>query len=219
MGSVMSDTECPKCKFPYAWCDYYYKSGEQYIFCDRCGFSHSVELIRDPKYGNQIKLQAEQLIKEGKIEEALKITGNTGWTRSVPLGDGKSKDVPIAEWTDEEKIKTIQDTRFNRFCKKDKDGNFVWDVKRNGGFGSYHQLSERGGGVGGHFITKWGAKKTIKEMKKFLKRHKKFKGVMTATKKINGKWYMIDLKTDKRYEIPMDIDYDLWMKYKSGRFE
>ena len=62
MGSVQSDVQCRKCKFPYAWEDYYYKSGEVFIFCDRCGYCYNGhwklsggEYAKD-KAGNRIPL-------------------------------------------------------------------------------------------------------------------------------------------------------------------
>jgi len=219
MGSVQSDVVCPKCNFEYAWSDYYYKSGEGYMFCNRCGFSHSAEIVRDPVYGKKIKAQAEELIKQGNLNEALKITGNMGWTRSVPNPDGEPIDIPIIKWTDEEKINRIMDTSFNRFFKKDEKGNTVWEVKKSGGYGAFSELSSRGGGTCGHFENKWSARKYRKRVKQYLKKNKKFKGRITSTTKINGIWYMIDLKTQKRYEIPDKLDYDLWMKYRGGIFD
>jgi hypothetical protein len=41
MGSVISNVKCPKCDYKYATSDYYYKSDEDYIFCDRCGYFHN----------------------------------------------------------------------------------------------------------------------------------------------------------------------------------
>lgn len=153
MGSVMSDVKCPKCKFPYAFEDYYYKSGEVFLFCDRCGYSY-----------------------------------NGYWKRN--------KD----EYA------------------KDKDGNRIPITERKGGFGAYHQFNARGGGVGGHFTTKWGAKKTIKQMRRWLKTHRKSKVRITVTKKINGHWFMIDLNENQIYAIPDDIAYETWMDYKGGHF-
>lgn len=64
MGSVLSDIECPSCGFEHATSDFYYKTGEEYIFCSRCGFSEetttdrkksrfpdSVVLVRERKGG------------------------------------------------------------------------------------------------------------------------------------------------------------------------
>jgi len=50
MGSVMSDVKCinPKCKFKYAMRDFYYKSGEEYNSCLKCGSTWGVEITNRP---------------------------------------------------------------------------------------------------------------------------------------------------------------------------
>lgn len=50
MGSVITyDAECPKCKEEKAFSDYYYRSGEEYFFCqnESCSYSHTLEWKRD----------------------------------------------------------------------------------------------------------------------------------------------------------------------------
>ena len=44
MGSVIDYIECPDCGSE-AYMDYYYKSGEEYINCNVCGFSRSFRII------------------------------------------------------------------------------------------------------------------------------------------------------------------------------
>ena len=41
MGSVQDSMECKYCGYKYGTSDYYYKSGEEYFWCDRCGSSYS----------------------------------------------------------------------------------------------------------------------------------------------------------------------------------
>lgn len=53
MGSVMSEEKCKACN-GVLFVDYYYKSGEEYSFCHRCGMSESFTLVRDEK-GRAIK--------------------------------------------------------------------------------------------------------------------------------------------------------------------
>lgn len=49
MGSVMDHIECPNCK-QEAFSDYYYKTGEEYTYCQSCGYNRSVSIInRDKK--------------------------------------------------------------------------------------------------------------------------------------------------------------------------
>lgn len=46
MGSVLDTIECPHCKRD-ATLDFYYKTGEEYIFCGNCGYNYRNELKRN----------------------------------------------------------------------------------------------------------------------------------------------------------------------------
>lgn len=46
MGSVIDYIECPNCK-QEAFSDFYYKSGEEYINCNNCGYHYSASFKRD----------------------------------------------------------------------------------------------------------------------------------------------------------------------------
>jgi Zn ribbon nucleic-acid-binding protein len=39
MGSVIDYIECPNCKDEETHIEYWYKTGEEYAFCDKCGYS------------------------------------------------------------------------------------------------------------------------------------------------------------------------------------
>lgn len=54
MGSVIDYIECPRCK-QEAYSDYYYKTGEEYINCNSCGYHYSFVIKRDEE-GNMIKI-------------------------------------------------------------------------------------------------------------------------------------------------------------------
>lgn len=54
MGSVIDYIDCPRCK-QEAFSDYYYKTGEQYINCNSCGYHYSFVIKRD-KEGSMIKI-------------------------------------------------------------------------------------------------------------------------------------------------------------------
>jgi len=43
MGSVISDIECPNCG-QEAYNDFYYKTGEEYINCNNCGYHYSATI-------------------------------------------------------------------------------------------------------------------------------------------------------------------------------
>jgi Zn ribbon nucleic-acid-binding protein len=46
MGSVIDYIECPNCK-QEAYSDFYYKTGEQYINCQNCGYHYSATYKTD----------------------------------------------------------------------------------------------------------------------------------------------------------------------------
>ena len=46
MGSVIDNIECPNCK-QEAFSDFYYKTGEEYIGCNNCGYHRSAFYKRD----------------------------------------------------------------------------------------------------------------------------------------------------------------------------
>ena len=52
MGSVVEHIECPECKYEEATSDYYYKSGEDYVNCTRCGYHYSQTRKRKPENKN-----------------------------------------------------------------------------------------------------------------------------------------------------------------------
>jgi len=47
MGSVMSNATCPSCEFEGAQDDFYYKTGEQYMSCPRCGYFEGHTILSD----------------------------------------------------------------------------------------------------------------------------------------------------------------------------
>jgi Zn ribbon nucleic-acid-binding protein len=44
MGSVIDVANCPHCG-EEAWVDFYYKTGEEYVTCNSCGYYKSVTMI------------------------------------------------------------------------------------------------------------------------------------------------------------------------------
>jgi len=62
MGSVIDYIECPHCKSE-AFSDFYYKTGEEYINCQNCGYHYSATII------NRDKLLTELTDEDWKINE------------------------------------------------------------------------------------------------------------------------------------------------------
>ncbi len=63
MGSVIDYIECPHCKNYGCFSDFYYKTGEEYIYCETCGYSKSITII------NRDKLLTELTDEDWKIQE------------------------------------------------------------------------------------------------------------------------------------------------------
>ena len=53
MGSVLDYIECPNCKHE-ASDDFYYKTGEEYINCNNCGYHRSATIINRDKNLNEL---------------------------------------------------------------------------------------------------------------------------------------------------------------------
>lgn len=62
MGSVIDDIQCPNCK-EEAFSDYYYKTGEEYINCNNCGYHYSTTIL------NRDKKLSELTEEDWKVEE------------------------------------------------------------------------------------------------------------------------------------------------------
>lgn len=53
MGSIIDYIECPNCKND-AVLDFYYKTAEEYMLCDHCGYSYSIILKNRDKALNEL---------------------------------------------------------------------------------------------------------------------------------------------------------------------
>ena len=60
MGSVLDFIECPNCKHE-ASDDFYYKTGEEYIFCQNCGYHRSATIINRDKALNELSIVTGKL--------------------------------------------------------------------------------------------------------------------------------------------------------------
>jgi len=54
MGSVINYIDCPNCNQNNCFCDYYYKTGEEFTLCPDCGYHESHKYKRDEN-GNFIR--------------------------------------------------------------------------------------------------------------------------------------------------------------------
>jgi Zn ribbon nucleic-acid-binding protein len=80
MASVIDYIECPNCK-QEAWMDFYYKTGEEYVSCNNCGYHKSITII------NRDKKLSELTQDDWKVDELknpygayrLKVYHNSGF--------------------------------------------------------------------------------------------------------------------------------------------
>ena len=79
MGSVIEVIQCPRCS-EEASMDFYYKTGEEYIFCDNCGYSRSVEIINRDKPLNELKEEDYKITEHLNPYGAFRVEthGNVG---------------------------------------------------------------------------------------------------------------------------------------------
>jgi Zn ribbon nucleic-acid-binding protein len=54
MGSVIDYIECPNCKHE-AFSDFYYKTGEEYVNCNNCGYHYSATIKDRTKRLNELE--------------------------------------------------------------------------------------------------------------------------------------------------------------------
>ena len=68
MGSTISNEKCSQCGGIYV-IDYYYRTGEEYQFCQRCGKLHNHAIVRDENknycYDENGKLKFEDVSSQG----------------------------------------------------------------------------------------------------------------------------------------------------------
>ena len=89
MGSVTDSIECPNCK-RNAMIDYYYKTGEEYVNCNHCGYFYSNSYKRDDEgkfvtedgtenYSFDNLIVEEKELKNPYCAYMLKVKGSIGY--------------------------------------------------------------------------------------------------------------------------------------------
>lgn len=81
MGSVIDCIDCPNCQSPDCHTDFYYKTGEEYIFCSDCGYSKQVHIV------NREKLLKDLTDEDWRIDVVDK-----------PWGSYKIKEIGMVGW-------------------------------------------------------------------------------------------------------------------------
>lgn len=95
MGSVIDAIECPNCKSPDCYLDFYYKTNEEYTFCPDCGYSKQIHII------NREKKLSELTDRDWRIDEVknpwgcfrIKEIGMVAWSTGVLLNENEYNDM------------------------------------------------------------------------------------------------------------------------------
>jgi len=74
MGSVIDNIECLNCK-QEAFSDFYYKSGEEYINCNNCGYHYSATIINRDKKLNELTDDDWKIVELKNPYGAYRISG------------------------------------------------------------------------------------------------------------------------------------------------
>jgi len=99
MGSIIDHIECPNCKAE-AHSDFYYKSGEEYINCNNCGYYYSYTIK------NRDKAYSELTEEDWDLQECINPFGayRLKYKESVSTQCGSLRNE--AEWN--ELVKEVQ---------------------------------------------------------------------------------------------------------------
>lgn len=100
MGSIIDYIECVNCKTE-AHSDFYYKTGEQYIYCNNCGYHYSATIK------NREKAYSELTDEDWEVQEYINPFGayRLKYKESVSTQCGSLRNE--AEWN--ELVKEVQE--------------------------------------------------------------------------------------------------------------
>lgn len=202
---VDSDIKCPKCNYVFCHHSCSYKSGESYIHCRRCGYAQNREGRFDVEKAKLAYAEAKKLLKDGSLDEAIKVLELDGWRKC-----GKTS---IFEWSDKEKtefiehmLREIAESDFKHFFLKDKDGNVVYDDEiKSDCLGTYWYK------VKGEVATIVSIRESngLLGFRKWFENSKEKLEDAGYTEKRGDKWFAVSLKFAKELELK-DDDYQVW---------
>lgn len=95
MGSVIDYIDCPNCKSPDCYDDFYYKTGEEYIHCSDCGYTKSLTIKNREKKLSEL---TEDDFEINEVENPwgcyrIKEIGNVGFTCGTLLTEKEYNEV------------------------------------------------------------------------------------------------------------------------------
>jgi Zn ribbon nucleic-acid-binding protein len=112
MASVIDNIECPNCKHE-AYHDYYYKTGEEYVNCNNCGYHYSATIINRDKKLNELTKKDWEIVECKKPYGSYRI----GMVEGVGFACGslrnkKEYNALKTEYIDNNQIRSFTISRF-----------------------------------------------------------------------------------------------------------
>ncbi len=87
MGSVSDNVDCPKCKSPDCYIELWYKTGEEFISCPKCGYKYVFlwkcdengdYILKDPAKGISPDNMIPEITEENNNYAAYTIINSSG---------------------------------------------------------------------------------------------------------------------------------------------
>ena len=114
MGSVISYVNCPHCGSEECYEDFYYKTGEFYMFCDKCGYNNSATIINRTKRLMDLTDEDWERTENKNPYAAFKIKNKNA--PGYVVGSVNSKDQLnklITEYSDLDELEYLKVSRFD----------------------------------------------------------------------------------------------------------
>ena len=200
MGSVQSAIKCPSCGYSECWNDFYYKTGENYIMCGRCGYYEGYTAKTNIAKGKKKVKNAEKLVKEGKLKLAIEVLeisfiGTKYDSNKKPI-KYTEKDLNDKERLEHirNKIKRIKECKYKYYFKMNREGKIEYTHKilKNGVETKYK--------IKGAVATCCGGttKKELPKFRKWVNDNKKSIEKVSANYLEGSKWITEDILTGKK---------------------
>lgn len=120
MGSVIGEVPCPSCSAE-AYDEYYYKTGEEYLFCMTCGYTRSSTINRQKAKKDGIELIGDLTDEYWNYKEEYPL----GVVRTIYKSGIGTNEVISKGVTPEEIIKKLKAEK-SKFTRKTKAVVFSW---------------------------------------------------------------------------------------------
>lgn len=133
MSSVMSVSECPNCKQESLSSDFYYESGEEYMYCRECGYLYNFTFKRDED-GEFIKIDEDGDVDDiDNLQTNIESIENPFGAFQLEQKDGISQCGTLIDEADYEsfvkQVKGIKDKRLKKaIVSRLVDGKIVKEV-------------------------------------------------------------------------------------------